>query len=548
MRSLLKKNSMLLADIMILLIIIATITVVAFFCRARTAIYNSKVYSLNEGWYTADDKTYAINDLPAGDITLTHSLKGINLHRMRLCFESSDTHVTAEFDGEVTYVYAPKQAAVLGRSYGRYVHLIPIPAEAKTVTLKLHSVYAGESPIIRDTAVEDAGVFIAELYKKGLPKFAVCVLIALFGALMVIIGFADKITDDSDINFFSLGAFAIIVGIWSANDTMVLQIYTMHPELISFMRYMCLIFVVYLPVSFMASSTNNRKTKLLPILLAMVLINFTLTLTLSALRISDAHLMLPFSHFNVLIALMMTIFLMIRAIKLKTLDDDFQRTVITAMTFAALGVASDLLRYILCKGKLSDTSYFTRIGVLIFVSLLGVQLIRKRTQLTIKKERAAIMEKLAYSDSLTGLSNRAAFHEKEEEIRQNNTGCIIIQLDINYLKKVNDVYGHAEGDRHIISAAHIIRNSFCKIGTSYRTGGDEFIVIAQDCELSLVESALKELDAEAERYNAENIPPVPLQIAYGYAEYVSSSGMLEASEQLADQRMYEKKREMKALI
>ena len=198
---------------------------------------------------------------------------------------------------------------------------------------------------------------------------------------------------------------------------MILQVYTQHPEIISFIRYLCMMFVVYLPVSFMASLTNYRKTPLLPIL-----------------RISDVHLMLHFSHINIVIALFMTIFLMLKTFREKVVDDGFRHTVIVAMSFAAAGVASDLARYLIKNGRLNDTSACTRIGVLIFVTLLGIHLIWKRTQLAVKKERAEIMEKLAYTDSLTGLSNRAAFHEKENEIRQQNTRCVIVQLDINHLK------------------------------------------------------------------------------------------------------------------
>ena len=207
----------------------------------------------------------------------------------------------------------------------------------------------------------------------------------------------------------------------------------------------------------MASSTDHRKTILLPILLCLTMINYALTLTLSALGISDVHLMLHFSHVNIVIALIMTIYLMIRRIRNNKLDKGFVYTVIIAMTFAAIGVASDLARYLITNDRLDDTSYFTRIGVLIFVSLLGIHLIRKRTRLAIDKERAVVMEKMAYTDSLTGLANRAAFHEKEKEVALNKTDCIIIQLDINYLKTVNDKHGHAEGDRHITKAAHIIQ-------------------------------------------------------------------------------------------
>jgi len=76
----------------------------------------------------------------------------------------------------------------------------------------------------------------------------------------------------------------------------------------------------------MASSTDHRKTILLPILLSLTMINYALTLTLSALGISDVHLMLHLSHVNIVIELIMTIYLMIRGIRNNKLDKGFVYT------------------------------------------------------------------------------------------------------------------------------------------------------------------------------------------------------------------------------
>ncbi|MBP0973170.1 MAG: diguanylate cyclase, partial [Oscillospiraceae bacterium] len=348
------------------------------------------------------------------------------------------------------------------------------------------------------------------------------------------------------VNFYSLGAFAILVGLWSANDTLILQVFTQHPEIVRFVTYLCLMFIAFLPVSFMASATNYRKSILVPVLLILTGINFALTMTLSILGISDIRQMLPFSHINIAIAMGMTIYLMVRAVRRKTIDERFLHTTVIGMTAAVIGVAIDLLRFIIFPDSLFGTSLFTRVGVLIFIVLMGMHLMRERTRLAVEQGRAELMKKMAYTDGLTELANRAAFHDKEDEIRRNHTDCTVVQLDINFLKKVNDVYGHAEGDRHIITAANIIRDSFAAIGTAFRTGGDEFIVIAEKGGIPEVEQALARMEKAAAAYNAETRPPVPLQIAYGYAHYTTQADMLEAAEKLADERMYEKKRAMKA--
>jgi diguanylate cyclase (GGDEF)-like protein len=255
--------------------------------------------------------------------------------------------------------------------------------------------------------------------------------------------------------------------------------------------------------------------------------------------------MLTFSHINIGLAVIMTSILMWKAIKNKTIDVDFLHTVITGMSFAMFGAGVDLLRYLLVPRRIVGNSIFTRVGVLVFVIFMMIHLLRERTRIAVERERSLLMEKLAYTDGLTGLKNRLAFHLKENEIRTEHISCNVVQLDINNLKKVNDEYGHAEGDRHIISAANIISSCFAEIGSCYRTGGDEFIVIAQNGDSNDVDNAIKEMENRSRGYNEQEKPPVPMQIAYGHAHYSAQTDLLETAEKLADQRMYEKKKQMK---
>ncbi len=540
------KNSIIFSDLLPLLVIVLCVVVVTVTYHPEKATYMDETTALDSGWVTDDGQRFDIDELPKGDITVTHTLTGIDLYRKRFCFRSADTHITAVFDGEEFYSYAPEFPPVLGRSYGMYIHMIPIPPEAQTVTLKLHPLYDNLAPYLRYAAVEDAGVFMGDIYHQNLPGFALCVIIALFGVLMLILGFtARHTTYQSDVNFFSLGTFSILVGVWSANDTYIIQVFTQHPELMRFTNYLCLIFIAYLPVSIMAKATNNSGTVMLPILFLLTTLNFVITMLLSALEISDVRLMLPFSHFNIIVAMVMTMILMVRSVRKKTIDRRFLHMVIVGMTCAVIGVAADILRFRLFPDSSLASSTFTRIGVLVFIVLMGRYLMQERTKTAAQQGQTELMRKLAYTDGLTELANRSAFHLKEDELRQTQAECVIVQLDINFLKKVNDVYGHAEGDKHIIGAANIIRECFDGLGSCYRVGGDEFVVVAANCTEQSVCNALNDLEKKTAEYNTAEAPPVAMQIAHGYALYDGKSCTLEEAEKLADQRMYEKKKAMK---
>ena len=536
-----------LLELLPLIIVLICIIAALILCRPAGVKYDEKRVGLSGGWHDEDGAEYSLDEIPAGDIVLSHELEDIEHDMKRLCFISRDTHFTVLFDGEKEYTYAPEQAVILGKSYGRYIHMIHIPENVCSVTMELHPVYKGRKACIRDIAIEDAGLFMGDVYHKGLSAFSLCVLISLFGVLMLVMGFISLHSGSSDkLDFFALGVFSILVGVWSANDTMILQVFTQRPEIVRLLIYLCLMFISYPPVLFIATATNQRDTKLVPVMRILTAAVFLLNIVLSALGLSDIKLLLPLTHMNIAAAMIMMIYLMLRAAHNKTVDVSFLHTVVTGMTATMIGSVLDLLRFKMVPDSPLGTSLFTKVGVLIFIVLMGIHLMRDRTLAAVELGRAELMEKLAYTDGLTGLANRAAFHEKEEEIREGGINGAVIQIDINCLKKVNDIYGHAEGDRHIINAANIISESFSEIGTSYRIGGDEFIVVVDNDGVGKMEEAIRDMECSIAGYNAENDPPVPLRIAYGCAGFAGDADTLESAEQLADKRMYEKKREMKA--
>lgn len=94
------------------------------------------------------------------------------------------------------------------------------------------------------------------------------------------------------------------------------------------------------------------------------------------------------------------------------------------------------------------------------------------------------LERLAFEDPLTGLANRRALDQAADvafaTLRQDESRTVTVAaLDLNGLKQVNDLLGHAEGDRLIITAAAAIQMHFNDLPGSLtaRVGGDEFIVL-----------------------------------------------------------------------
>ena len=514
--------------------------------NVKSPIYNGASYDMSQDWINEDGVTVSLSELPEGNITLTHSLSDMELMDKSFCLKSSDTFISVMVDGRIVYEYKPTYPSVIGHSYGNYVHMIPLPPSADTLTVTLTPVYDGDVPDLRAAAIEDPAKFITDLYRQGLPEFIACLIMAVFGLIMIMLEFTGGYAvSEQTMGFGSLGVFSIIIGIWSMNDTFILQSFTERPEVIKIVCYLCIMMIAYPPVSFVASAAKRRDTKLLPVLAVLIIINFITTVVLGVLGKVDPHYMLLFSHFNILVAMCMTIYLMVQAARSKTIEKRLLRTIIIGMTAALIGVGIDLLRFWFAKNSEYGASPFTRVGVMVFIIAEGIYLLKEKNRLIVEWGNAELMKKLAYTDILTGLANRLAFSEKEKELSQAEDVCTIVLLDINYLKKVNDEYGHAEGDKHIIAAADVIKESLSQLGICYRIGGDEFAAILDTDDADTVKLALERLEQAENTYNEAQKPPVLLQLAYGHALYFPKNMSPEIAEGMADRRMYEMKRIMK---
>ena len=112
------------------------------------------------------------------------------------------------------------------------------------------------------------------------------------------------------------------------------------------------------------------------------------------------------------------------------------------------------------------------------------------------------LEKASLVDSLTGLLNRRAMNDRMKSIEGSpGTAYGIINIDLNGLKTVNDRDGHDAGDRLLIRAAEILKKVF-HYEDLFRTGGDEFIVIAAGIREEVFKRKLMRLHKDMEK-NAE---------------------------------------------
>jgi len=157
-------------------------------------------------------------------------------------------------------------------------------------------------------------------------------------------------------------------------------------------------------------------------------------------------------------------------------------------------------------------------------------------------------------DELTGIFNRRGFYMHGGNLYKAAviTGgkAIMCFGDVDGLKKINDTYGHKEGDEAILTTALLIKESFGMDDIVARIGGDEFIIIAanKSTENDII-SIKKKIDLNFNKYNFISNKPYKLTISFGFSVY--SPDLKLSFEQLiedADKQLYKQKEKAKGSI
>lgn len=148
------------------------------------------------------------------------------------------------------------------------------------------------------------------------------------------------------------------------------------------------------------------------------------------------------------------------------------------------------------------------------------------------KERKARLQYMSYRDMLTTLYNRNRYIQVLEGMQAKTvikTG--VAYIDINGLKRVNDLYGHEAGDRLIINTARSMLAILPE--NAYRVGGDEFVLICFDMDEKIFRSKIRDI--------CDSIAAKRISVSVGVV-WEESSSELETMLRRADDLMYAEKK------
>lgn len=166
--------------------------------------------------------------------------------------------------------------------------------------------------------------------------------------------------------------------------------------------------------------------------------------------------------------------------------------------------ANGTYRWILGRGKITKRDENGR----------GIRVVGMHTDVTELRNAQEALVKLLHRDTLTQLYSRFYFDSTLDKITPEDYPLSIIYGDLDGLKMVNDILGHADGDKMLIDAAALLQQALPPDAVAARLGGDEFAVLLRKTTRGDAEAVLLRIEERIAKHN-EHTPGVPVLLSMG---------------------------------
>lgn len=511
------------------LIFIMGVTVyMMYFGRGEDySIVKDQSIPLNEGWTVTSDSfldkqiTLPANfDGQSGEIYhMSITLPKYPGRDAHLLLRASMQDITVELDDELLYKHVLKGSEL--RPYMPKASLwvlVPLPesfAGSKLeVTLKSDiKVFSGTLNAIRLGEKSDLLFHVIQSQWIGILVFLI-----LFITGFVVIALTTVLKSFNDNRILYLGFLSVVTSAWILSESRVLQFFTGNRFILGGISYMMVPLIGFFIVLFVKEAiANSLRIKRI---LKWVAAGFGLILL--AMMYAQSVLKMPFilamQTASVFMIGLMGIVIGSLYYEYKKLDNENVKHLKKYIWIVMISIGLEAVVFYL--GAFDYTSTFLRVGILTVLSgLLVDSYLYLKESIETQKEHQ-LLEVLAYKDFLTGGGNRTAY-ERDLEMLMNRGVFRLVLMDMNYLKKINDDYGHTEGDRAIMAVYTSIEASFSDCGQCYRIGGDEFAVLIKDIEETRYQKCLSKLNNQLNK-EAEHVK-LPLEIAVGSDVYMTKT-------------------------
>lgn len=505
----------------ILVAVIVVSVVVLFFLKgynfgkSDSAIDFDDYMDFGASWYYFDEaKTVHVSHLDQLGVinkksfTLYKTLPNeVNLYNT-MFFLSELQAVRVSINDDVIFDYAMEDLSDPQNIIGNNYCVVHIPANSAGKTLSVQLVGVNNKVKIPDISIGSSGSALSLFLQQRASSFAIVgALFAFSIALLIMFTSQRRLDSESSMTTLYLSFHIFLTAIWMLADSQLLQLLLKNGRLIELIKYYTFM-VMPIPYFLFLKGVTQRGARAFYLLSILHILNVFLISFLYLTGIMGLENSLAIT------IVIMTVSVLIL---LSILYRNFKRAPQAKVVFAG-SLLFFLIIALLCAGYRYGKGYalLCRASLSAYLVFLSFIAWNKNQKLTSEHVHFNLYKRMAYTDAMTGVGNRAAYDQRLMELGSGNISfsrIAIIIADINGTKAINDNYGNEVGDRLIVALAMCMQSASGGVGECFRIGGDEFALIFVD---EVPENVLQKLENAIERYNQQST--FKLSAACGYID------------------------------
>ena len=463
------------------------------------------------------------------------------------CIEFFSAHmfVEATRNGETIYTF-DHDGGFWSSSPGVSYHFICVEDSSDVIQITVTPAYdvidAGHLSFVVGN-----GLYLhKQIIRSSLPKFLASLMILIFSLALFIYYAYMKTKQPVTKDLHYLAIFSLLLGVWSINETDIVVLLLQTKIVSSLISYMSLMLMVPAFVLFFYNYLGMGDKFAHRILVAISSLEFVIFTVLHFTKILEFKETLKIVQATLVIG----VSYMIISVIYKVIKRQWSRRLYVCLAgVVCAGIAVYIDVYFYAQGvAYGDADTYGRFVYLIFVVIMGWDLMTGTSEIIAKGKRAKQLEIFAITDSMTGMFNRNAYDIAIEKMESYENAAIIM-ADLNDLKYTNDNYGHESGDKYIIEFTEIFTDILDKVGNCYRIGGDEFCCIIEDARKINLEHLITPIRSRMNALSIKHTYAFKLEAALGYAKYNNEIDKdFKETIKRADSNMYINKREQKKIF
>lgn len=449
-------------------------------------IIQTEPIALTDNWnityngYTSSSESLPtrVDVSPATPITLSTYLPEVDNTKDALLIRSSMQDIKVTLDGRTIYTYENVDNGTFDSPYISTWLLVRLPADfqGKHLEITISSPTEDFAGTINLVQLGSPDALVMSVLSSQYIALAIFFLLFVTGITLIIINMT--IRNIRDNRLFYLGFFAVSTGIWTISEARVLSLFCGNRFILGSISYL-MIFMMAASLGLYIKEAIIKRPKFKAYLRLLSGVFFIGLISITLLQVFSLKTFIESMDYSLVIIVASILFVSYMFYIEHHIDHN--PDVMPMVKYSLILITSILIESVIFyTGYFDFTSHVFRTGILIFFSFLIYDTLKALRNNINSQQKQALLEVLAYQDSLIQGNNRTRFEHDIQALVQAKKDYRLIIIDLNDLKIINDQMGHTSGDQALQQVYHTLDDVAKDYGKAYRIGGDEFAIISEN--------------------------------------------------------------------